>query len=156
MLRSLLGFLTLLTLWFALSATFNTLFITLGIAAAALATLFVAQTQTFTPRNISPIRPQLLPYLLWLLPQILRASLHITKTILSTKPRIKPQFQLIPLPHKTEPGRAIFANSITLTPGTITIQTQDNTLLLHALTAQAARPQKPTQHQPTSPSTGNT
>ena len=40
---------------------------------------------------------------------------------------------------KTDLGRVIYANSITLTPGTVTIDVQGSELTVHALTHQAAR-----------------
>ena len=51
---------------------------------------------------------------------------------------ISPQLIDIPAPQKSDLGRAIYANSITLTPGTVSVVLSKNTLTIHALTKEAA------------------
>ncbi|MDP3919468.1 MAG: Na+/H+ antiporter subunit E [Candidatus Omnitrophota bacterium] len=72
-------------------------------------------------------------YSFWLLGRILTAAWHVSKIVLSPEMPIKPKF----IKHKTtlkgEYGRVIFANSITLTPGTITADMEDGELLIHQL-----------------------
>ena len=40
---------------------------------------------------------------------------------------------------KTAVGRVVYANSITLTPGTITLEVEENSIEVHALTGEGAR-----------------
>ena len=51
---------------------------------------------------------------------------------------ISQQLIAVPCTQKTEMGHVIFANSITLTPGTVTVETAPGKFLVHALTEEAA------------------
>ena len=51
---------------------------------------------------------------------------------------ISPQLVEIQLPQKTDLGRVIYANSITLTPGTVSVELTTDTVIVHALTKEAA------------------
>ncbi|MBM3224783.1 MAG: cation transporter [Candidatus Tectomicrobia bacterium] len=78
-------------------------------------------------------------YLPWLLGQIVLSSLQVAYVVLHPKMPIQPQcirFQTA-LPHTL--ARLTLATSITLTPGTITLDLQDDTFVVHALTDAAAR-----------------
>ena len=76
---------------------------------------------------------KLVTYCFWLIREILKSNITVTKTILSPKIRVKQNMFDVPLSPKSEAGQGIFANSITLTPGTITVETEKNSLLVHAL-----------------------
>ena len=76
---------------------------------------------------------KLVTYCFWLIREILKSNITVTKTILSPKIRVKQNMFDVPLSPKSEAGQVIFANSITLTPGTITVETEKNSLLVHAL-----------------------
>ncbi len=69
----------------------------------------------------------------WLLVEIAKANWAVTKIILSPNMPIRQHFFAIPYTQKTDLGQVIFANSITLTPGTITIETEPDTFLVHAV-----------------------
>ncbi|MGB0647567.1 MAG: Na+/H+ antiporter subunit E [Bradymonadia bacterium] len=71
-----------------------------------------------------------LPYIIW---EIVKANLDVTKAILSPK-TISPRTFRTKASQKTGVGRVIYANSITLTPGTITLDMKGDELLIHALT----------------------
>ena len=72
-------------------------------------------------------------YFLWLLKEIAKASWTVTKIIWSRDLRISPVVAWIPTKQRTDICRVIYANSITLTPGTITIDLEDKAVLVHAL-----------------------
>jgi multicomponent Na+:H+ antiporter subunit E len=72
-------------------------------------------------------------YCFWLLKEILKSNIAVTKTILSPQIKIKQNMFDVPLAPKSEAAQVIFANSITLTPGTITVETEENSLLVHSL-----------------------
>ena len=60
-------------------------------------------------------------------PLVLQREIHISPTLVQISSCLA-----------TKRMRALYANSITLTPGTLTIQLKNNSLLVHALTEQAA------------------
>ena len=72
-------------------------------------------------------------YCFWLIKEILKSNIAVTKTILSPKIKVSQNMFDVPLAPKSEAAQVIFANSITLTPGTITVETEKNSLLVHAL-----------------------
>ena len=72
-------------------------------------------------------------YCFWLIKEILKSNFAVTKTILSPQIKIKQNMFDVPLFPKSEAAQVIFANSITLTPGTITVETEKNSLLVHSL-----------------------
>jgi len=81
---------------------------------------------------------RLLGYVPWLLWQILLANLHVARVILSPGPPVKPRLMRVTASQTSDLGRAIHACSITLTPGTVSLDIRDGRILVHALTAEAA------------------
>ena len=79
-----------------------------------------------------------LAYLPWLLWQMLKANLAVARILLDPKRPIHPRLIRVPASQRTATGQVLYANSITLTPGTISLDLRDDTILVHALTAEAA------------------
>ena len=57
----------------------------------------------------------------------------MARVILSPGLPVRPQLIRVQATQNTDVGRAIFANSITLTPGTVSLDVRDGTILVHAL-----------------------
>ena len=74
-------------------------------------------------------------YWVWLLWEIVKANGQVIKVILSPELPISPRLFRVPTTQKTEIGRVIYANSITLTPGTICLEVNTADFEIHALTA---------------------
>lgn len=74
-------------------------------------------------------------YFLWLLKEITISTFKVCKIICSLKLRskIKPKIQWVESVQRTDIGVTILSNSITLTPGTVTIDTANNKILIHQL-----------------------
>lgn len=72
-------------------------------------------------------------YFFILLKEIIFSNIHVAKIVLSKDMKISPQFTNIRTSIKGNNNRVILANSITLTPGTLTAQLDDDTLLVHCL-----------------------
>lgn len=75
------------------------------------------------------------PYLLW---QVILSNWDVLKRVLSPTLPIAPRMVEIPYSTRSAFGTVTYANSITLTPGTVTVEVHDGTMLIHALTAEAA------------------
>jgi multicomponent Na+:H+ antiporter subunit E len=73
-------------------------------------------------------------YLLWLVREIFRANVNVARIILDPKLPISPIMVPFRSALKTDLCRVIYANSITLTPGTITTGTEGKVFRIHALT----------------------
>lgn len=72
-------------------------------------------------------------YFGWLLVEIAKANWAVTKVILSPKMPIRQHLFSVPYTQETDLGQVVFANSITLTPGTLTVETDLGFFLVHAL-----------------------
>ncbi|MCC8416468.1 MAG: Na+/H+ antiporter subunit E [Rickettsia endosymbiont of Gnoriste bilineata] len=72
-------------------------------------------------------------YFIWLIKEILLSSLGVMKIIWRKNLNLQPVFEWIDSEQRNDISRVIYANSITLTPGTVTLDIADNMLLVHAL-----------------------
>lgn len=136
----------LLGMWLILSGKLDPFHLLMGVGSAlgvSLGTQRLLQLppalgpQGAAPWAVIPWRGLLL-YLPWLLGQIVMSSLQVAYVVLHPQLPIQPRcirFQA-PLPHTL--ARLTLATSITLTPGTITLDVQDDVFVVHALTAAAA------------------
>ena len=109
----------------------------LGIGSCALVA-YIAMRMDVADHEGVPIDwgGRFLLYLPWLLQEILVANLRVAKIILSPSLPISPIMVVFGSTQKTDLGRVLYANSITLTPGTITTGVEGDQLEIHALTWQ--------------------
>ena len=70
----------------------------------------------------------------WLLGQIIQSAVNVAKIIINPNLPITPTMIKIKPLQKTDIGIVAFANSITLTPGTISVETNKDNILVHAIT----------------------
>ncbi|WDI32236.1 Na+/H+ antiporter subunit E [Hyphococcus flavus] len=82
--------------------------------------------------------PGLLLYWVWLGGEIGKANMQVIRQALAVEPKLSPKLFLVPNPPKSSVGKATFANSITLTPGTVSVDMRENEILVHALTEDLA------------------
>ncbi|MEC8990027.1 MAG: Na+/H+ antiporter subunit E [Candidatus Latescibacterota bacterium] len=81
--------------------------------------------------------PKLILYVPWLVWAIVKANIDVARRILNPRLPISPRMVKVKGTQRDDLGRAIYANSITLTPGTVTVDLQGDELTVHALTAEA-------------------
>jgi multicomponent Na+:H+ antiporter subunit E len=79
-----------------------------------------------------------LAYIPWLAWEIVKANIDVARRILSPRMLISPNMIVVPASQSSEIGRVIYANSITLTPGTVSVTVDETTIAVHALTQEAA------------------
>ena len=109
----------------------------LGLGVASV--LFVVFV-TYRKRALDPeghpvhLMPRVLVYWPWLLKEIVIANIDVAKAIVRSPMAIEPTVFTVTGSQQSELGRVIYANSITLTPGTVTIDLVDDKLTVHALT----------------------
>lgn len=72
-------------------------------------------------------------YLLWLVKEIVVAALYVAERVLEPKPSIGPVIHTHRVHFESDAARVAFANSVTLTPGTITIDVSEDTYVIHCL-----------------------
>ncbi|MCC8417648.1 MAG: Na+/H+ antiporter subunit E [Rickettsia endosymbiont of Bryobia graminum] len=84
------------------------------------------------PKNIY-INYRSISYFIWLIKEMLMSSLVVIKIIWSKDLNLKPVFEHIEHHQENDANITLYANSITLTPGTVTVDISNNTFLVHAL-----------------------
>ena len=75
--------------------------------------------------------PRLLNYLIWLFKEILKSNLSTAKVIINGK--VEPETFTVKTSQVTDVAKVTYANSITLTPGTVTTKIQKGVFEVHAL-----------------------
>ena len=123
------------SIWIAFSGHFDFLLLSFGVLSVSIVlyTLRRMRIVDETPIKFQMNAFKLVIYSFWLIKEILKSNITVTKTILSQKIQVKQNMFNVPLSPKSDAAQVIFANSITLTPGTITVETEKNSLLVHAL-----------------------
>ena len=76
---------------------------------------------------------QIMGYLVILMVEVIKANIDIIRLVLTKKPEITPTLKTIRVDLKSRISRVALANSITLTPGTITVQLNQDEYLIHAI-----------------------
>lgn len=121
--------------WLALSGQFTGLLLGSGAAAA----LLVAALGRGGPPLPGPVfLLRLAAYIPWLFWQIVLSSLDVAYRVLHPSRPIDPLVISIKNPCRTPLGTALLANSITLTPGTVTLDAGPAELVVHSVSEEAA------------------
>ena len=134
---SLAGF--LFAFWLALSGHFTPMLIAAGATSALVCVLAAIRMRTVDAEG-HPIELfwGAVSYFPWLFREILKSGWAVTKLILHPRLPISPTMTVVRASQRTPVGVATYGNSITLTPGTITVGVSGNELTVHALTRDGA------------------
>jgi multicomponent Na+:H+ antiporter subunit E len=81
----------------------------------------------------------LLRFWLFLMREVIIANIDVIKRIYRPGKNISPQLFELPVTQKTDLARVIYANAITMTPGTVSVNLNKKTLIVHSLSIEAAR-----------------
>ena len=133
-------FVTLAALWLLWSGLYLPLMLILGLASVLLVVWLVRRFETLDHESI-PLHLGfgILAYWVWLVKEIVVSSWQVTKIILSKDMPISPTMTTVQSKSRGEVREVLFGNSITLTPGTLTTDIdEDGLLTVHALTREGA------------------
>lgn len=138
--RSLSLAIALAVLWLLLSGYFDQPILLAMGAVSVLIVVLISRRMDLVDHEGHPVHLGIgvLLYWPWLLKEIIVSSIDVSRVILQRKMPIRPSVFTVRASQRSTVGRVIFANSITLTPGTLTIAVDDDLLTIHALTAGAA------------------
>ena len=125
--------------WIGLSGYFKPLLLTLGGISIALVILLCGRMKILDSETAPYLFvPKTLIYLSWLFKEIVKANVAVVKAVLNPDLEVTPTLVRIPVKHKTDIGRSMFANSSTLTPGTVSVEFDGDELVVHALLKEMA------------------
>jgi len=133
--RTVITAIILMALWLLMSGVYETLTVCFGVASVVLVILVTKRMDTADGDRLDiHLKPlSFLMYLLWLLVEIAKANWAVTRLILAPKMQLRQHLFPVRYSQKTDLGQAIFANSITLTPGTISVECEPEHFLVHAV-----------------------
>jgi multicomponent Na+:H+ antiporter subunit E len=142
MLQKLGLFIALCAAWLLWSGYFKTLLLGLGLV-SVVACVYLAMRMRKTDGegagfSIIDHIHQLATYWPWLLVEIAKSNLDVAKIVLKPTIEVDPVMIRVKASQTTAMGKTIYGNSITLTPGTITVDVEDDVFLVHALTQAGA------------------
>ncbi|GAB4357411.1 MAG: Na+/H+ antiporter subunit E [Gammaproteobacteria bacterium] len=138
--RSLSLALILFLLWLSLSGSTMPLLVGLGVASAVLC-VYLARRMDVIDNEGHPVHlgPSLLTYIPWLGWQIVKSNIAVARLILDPKMPITPTVFRVRASQPDDLGKVIYANSITLTPGTVSMSIDGDEILVHSITADGKR-----------------
>jgi len=130
--KSFLLFVILLSLWLLMSGHYTFLITSLGVI-SCLFCVYLAKRANLIDDEGLPLffLPRLLNYLLWLFKEIFNSNIGTAKAIITGD--INPEIFIVKSSQNTDVAKVTYANSITLTPGTVTIQINKDKFEVHAL-----------------------
>ena len=136
MLRSIFTAIFLFALWYLMSGIDKTLTLVLGAGSSVFAIWIVRRMDEAS--NFKCLSVHLRPiefgkYIFWVLAEIAKSNWTVIKIVLSPNMDIKQKMYEVPFTQKSDLGQAVFANTITLTPGTITVEVEADHFLVHGL-----------------------
>jgi multicomponent Na+:H+ antiporter subunit E len=126
--------------WLLLSGHYTPLLLTLG-AITCILVVYIAHRMDVVDEEGLPIHIALrfliyVPFLLW---ATLQSNIQMARIVLDPKLPIDPKLGRYHLPLRTDLGRFIFANSVTMTPGTVTTDVDGDMIEVHVLTGTGFR-----------------
>ena len=137
--RAIALFAALYGTWLLLSGHYTAMLMTYGALSCAAVVALVSHLGILDDEMIPVhLAPRHIFYLPWLGKEIVLSNLAVARVILSPSLPIHPRIVRVDASQKSDVGRVIYANSITLTPGTVTLDVRDGQFLVHALTSDSA------------------
>jgi len=129
----------LFVFWLALSGHYTPMLIVAGAASTAICVIAAIRMRAAdTEGHPIELFRGALTYFPWLAVEIAKSAWTVTRILLDPRLPISPTMTVVRASQRSRAGVATYANSITLTPGTITVAVTGNELTVHALTSAGA------------------
>ena len=138
--RAIVQILGLFALWLVMSGIYKNLIIGFGAVSAILCVWIIWRLGLVKDKGILQTFRVVagLKYLFWLIVEIGKADWAVAKVILSKEMPNQQRLIGVPANQRSDLAKVLYANSITMTPGTVTVETESDHLIVHALTDEAA------------------
>ena len=125
--------------WVLWSGLYKPLVLGLGAFSCVLSVYMAHRMGFFRHQALLTFLPRLPAYWWWLLREIVASSLEVARLILKPSLPICPTVVVLQAEPQSQVGQVILGNSITLSPGTVTLDVHEGQLLVHCLTSESAR-----------------
>ncbi|WP_018625430.1 Na+/H+ antiporter subunit E [Kangiella aquimarina] len=122
-------------IWIGNSGFYNAMLLSFG-AVSVLFVVFVAHRLNIVDEESQPLQisRRIFAYWMWLLKEIIQSNIQVIKRIWSGPKSISPVVMQLKMSQQTDMGKTIYGNSVTLTPGTVTLDIEDDVMTVYALT----------------------
>lgn len=122
--------------WMVNSGHFGVLLLSFGVFSIGLVVWInnrmTGSSDQYQPPVIMSLRLPL--YVVWLLKEIVKSNIEVVRCIYQRQPAIEPSVFKVRVSQKSDLCKVLYANSITMTPGTITMEIEGDEFTIHALT----------------------
>lgn len=139
--RYIVTFIILFANWVIWSGMFDAFHLALGVISCMIVTYtthnLLFTRESFSYKQIIEVW-RFIKYIPWLLWQIILSNIHVAGLVLSPKMRIEPHMVRVKTRLKKDISLVTYANSITLTPGTITADIADGEFYIHCISKKVA------------------
>ncbi|MBD5500955.1 MAG: Na+/H+ antiporter subunit E [Lachnospiraceae bacterium] len=128
-------------IWIIFNEQFTLEIAALGVVIAGAMYIFICKFMNYSPKTDLILLKKLiyiLQYLFILIKEIIKANYLVIKMIMTSRYELEPAIVRFKVDLKTVPARIMLANSITLTPGTITVSLEGNEYVVHCLDRELA------------------
>ena len=133
---------TLAVFWLSNSGHYTPLLLSLGAVSIGITVLLTSRLGGIDRESVPYVRIfGFIWYLPWLFWEILKANYAVIKACLMADLDISPALVKVKTTCRSDLAKVTFANSITLTPGTVTVEVEGDKLLVHALYEASATPE---------------
>ena len=120
--------------WLMLSGHYTALILALGAVSVLIVIWFMWRMDRVDGElGVLPMRPRLLYYLLWLMWQVVLSNIDLVRRIWDPTLPIRPTWQRLDIKVTSTLAKTLYANSITLTPGTLTTDVREDHFMVHSL-----------------------
>lgn len=130
---------TLLLFWAILSGKFDAFHLSVGVLSVLFVLWMDFRLAPLGDADVARVHPvRFVIYYLWLLKEMVLSAVFVARAIISPARYVDPRLVCF---RSEQPGvvsAVVLANSITLTPGTLTVDLEDNVYLVHALNSRTA------------------
>ena len=127
-------------LWLMLSGHYTPLLLLLGLLSVLAVTIISSRMKliTYDQPILQLYFIRFIPYGFWLLIQVIKSNIDVCRRILNPKLPISPRLISLKSSQSSSFARMVYANSITLTPGTISIDLDGSNIEVHSLSLEGA------------------
>ena len=134
--------LAMIATWLTLSGYFIPMILTFGVISIAIVIWMCVRMRILDVETVPYMTlVQTLVYFTWLFGEIVKANVQVIKAVLSPDLEVSPTLVKIPLNTDVDIAETMYANSITLTPGTVSVDMHPDHILVHALLEEMSAPE---------------
>ncbi|MBI9102073.1 MAG: Na+/H+ antiporter subunit E [Spirochaetales bacterium] len=135
-----------LLFWIGLNSSVRKEILITGVLLAILGTAFLVKTDLFGTMKFSPKAiAAMFTWLFVFLFELIKSNIDVMSRVITPKVRINPAVVEVKTKLKSKLGRLALANSITLTPGTLTVDIMEDKLYIHWIDASSTDVEKATE-----------